>query len=1005
MADTKETRLSSDDSSESKADQAVPNRDMVVAHVSKLIAEDARTGGGDDYQLRRMAQALRNYNGRFGLLFAVCNVAREQKRLSRTLIEVAPDLAPVELQLSGNEASLLDTLLKAPHAPRPLIVYGIESLFPTEVARTFEQQEILQELQLRREQFHQLGRPLLLWMPEYVYTLIGQQAIDFWSWQSGGFFFGGHASIASDVEPDLSKSIPRFSAVLYSRFSDRTFVGRESQAEAVKAALRRGHSLVIAGAGGVGKTELAIHMAKALQAEYPDGQLFISLQSTREKPRSVLEGLQEIIRTYHPEVQLSHDITTLSAIYRSTLSGKKTLIILDDVSAEDYVRPFIPPSGSALLVTSRRKLDLPNFTNISLDQLSYEEARFLLQSLAHNVTDEEADEICELCGYLPLAIHLAGSFLSSYRTVSPRDYIEQLRECLRAHTEVQSSSLLEHSVKSALDLTAKHLDKKALNVFYRLSVFPESFDARAESQICRDLNNNALKKLKRFGLIKYSDAVDRYRLPSRTRTYALSHLDDLHYQRTSKRHAKYYLATAKRAADLYLRGNGFITKGLRLFDLEWENIGAGQGWAASHAGADKEAAHLCSRYPMFAGELLELRRPPRDQISWFEAGLNAAQKAGDQPATSHLLNKIGRTYASIGEPHRAIKKHEEALEIARQEDEQKLLTDILGNLGWAHEALGDYRKAIEYYEQQLSNAQRANNRRNEGVALGHLGRAYAALGRHHHAIEYQEQALSISREIGNRRAEGAALGNIGRAYAAIGEPRLAINYHQQALEIAREIGDLRGEGNVLGNLGWAYATIGQIHRAVDFYERSLIIARQMGNRRAEAAALDNLGRAFGALGEHRRSIDCHEQSLSIDRAIDDPRGEGTSLGSLGEAYASLGEYHHAIELFERSLKIARQINNRRAEGGAMGNLGRVYTALGQYGKALEFFEASLKTAREVRNRRAEAYALRGMASVLSEVGEKNKAIDCAQEAVAILEKIEDPSVDSLRQQLKLWTTS
>ena len=166
-------------------------RDEVVENIANIYADEILSPANNlDNQLRRLIRAIRNQIGRFALIFAVANERSTRHALSaRVVDELKPELDPVVLHLNGKESSLLARLLSMEQKSDPIFVHGIELLLPPRASSRRQQNKVLNEMQLSRERFSEMGRPLLLWMPEYVYSLIGQHAVDFWSWQSGGFFF------------------------------------------------------------------------------------------------------------------------------------------------------------------------------------------------------------------------------------------------------------------------------------------------------------------------------------------------------------------------------------------------------------------------------------------------------------------------------------------------------------------------------------------------------------------------------------------------------------------------------------------------------------------------------------------------------------------------------------------------------------------------------------------------------------------------------------------------
>lgn len=932
-----------------KDNERVTSRAEIINRVTALVKEDSQTSSeNEDYQLRRMAQTIRNFEGKFGLIFAISNGKNFQKKFTRRLRFLLPDIPLTELNLDGSENSILDKLLLAPLSPRPLVVFGIENhLLSSE--DIYQQNNIIQELQLRREQFKKLDRPLVIWMPEYVYALIGQKATDFWSWQGGGFFFNKKER---HQETRILKNNYSSSNGNNLYFTNSEFTGRVPQINLAIDCLKKNRNVIVSGVGGIGKSAFAKEISKRLKDSYPDGVLFIPLRNAGENGSAVVEGLRNAIHFYQPDIQLPHDIVTLTAIYRSILSNKKSLIVVDDVKDTEDIRAFIPRGLSSVLITTRQKIQLPNFTSISLDQLSPRDSRDLLKKIAPGIDKKTSDQIIALCAYMPLTINLVGRLISRDKKINIREYIERLKQ------EINDKSLtldtLEQSLSSVIKINISKLNKKSWRLLCKLAVFPKYFDLDAEVFICKNDNPLYLNELVQLGFVKLTESTERYRLPFPVRKYVRPCLSNKAFKSIMKRYSRYYLSMLKKATSLYLSGGRELKRGTKLLDTEWENIKYGQSWVATHPRKNKEIDTLCYSYAIHAEELLELRHHPQELISWFKSGLEAARRLEEDFVIVQLLDKSGRAYASMGEIQQAINKYNEALELLKMSKDFRYAETIYGNLGWTYELQGKIESAVKHYELQLKISRNFENRRVEGSALGNLGRAYAQLGDHKKAISYQEEALKIAREIKNRRAEGAALGNLGRAYSSLGDMELAIEYHNQAIKIVREIGDRRGEGNVLGNLGWIYSKIGQPRQAISYYENSLTIARDIGNQRAEGAALDNLGRAYLQLQDFSSSIDCFEQSLNIDRRINDPNGERASLNNLGEVYLLLGEFSRSIDLFIQSLNIAKQMGNKRAEGNTLRNLGRCYVHIGNLEHGIRLLKESLEIAQGLGNQSVEA---------------------------------------------------
>jgi len=785
------------------------------------------------------------------------------------------------------------------------------------------------------------------------------------------------------------------------------FTGREGEVRELAALLGEGAGgatiSAIGGMGGVGKTALAVHVAHKVAARYPDGQIVVEMGGTSERPLTPVEAMGRVIHAFQPELRLPDEPNEVTALYRTTLEGRKALLLLDNAANSAQVRPLVVPAGCGLVVTSRHNISLPGLRHFDLDALPEKKARKLLRAIVgrRRATGEELGAIVELCGRLPLALRVAGDFLVVHPDWSAAEYARPLAD------ERERLARLKHEdldVGAALGLSAAQLVRERADLAARwqmLAVFPAPFERSAVAAVWgveEEEARDGLSELAARSLVLYEREGGLYRLHDLMRLVAEDAFGygggerDAEEERArlgeaAMRHAAYYLEVGSRANALYKQGGEHVLEGLRLFDGAWPHLWAAYGRMRERG--DRAAVQWTSEFPGEVTYVLDLRLPPRDKIPILEAAAAAARKVGERSHEGVHLGNLGLAYHSLGETRRAIEYHEQALEIARAIGDRRNEGAWLGNLGNAYRDLGEVRRAIEYYEQALSVAREIGDREGEGNRLGNLGNAYADLGEVRRAIEYYEQALIIAREIGDRRGEGAALGNLGLAYADLGEARRAIEYYEQALAIAREIGDRHNEGAWLANLGNAYAALGEVRRAIEYYEQALAISREIGDRRGEGNDLGNLGLAYANLGEVRRAIEYYEQALAIAREIGDRRMEGNALGNLGNAYADLGEVRRAIEYYEQALAISREIGDRRGEGVHLGNLGIAYKNLGEARRAFEYYEQALTLAREIGDRRGEGNRLGNLGIAYKNLGEVQRAIEYYEQALAIAREIGD----------------
>jgi tetratricopeptide (TPR) repeat protein len=770
---------------------------------------------------------------------------------------------------------------------------------------------------------------------------------------------GAKAGI-DEIKDELKKAVITHAAkpAIKSPVSD--YEEREEM-ETVRAEFRTSGVLITAlhGAGGIGKTELALKLAAEEKDRFPDGQIMVELLGTSPQSKSPGRAMEEVLRALlGHQVALPEDPEHLAQRYTSELAARQLLLLLDNAATPAQVAPLMPPASCGVVVTSRQMISLDGLQAVHLGKMAPESAAHLARRIAPRIGDL-AEELVQECGYLAKAVRLAATAVRT-STIAPQEYLERLKE-----NRLASLSAIAAALQTSYDLLRDDDDR---TFWRRLGVFPETFDLVAAAAVAgdgvdqRDRTQETIDRLGAASMVEFDEATSRYWLHDLARDFAAQQLagSSTEQRQAARRHAQHFVAVLAAADNLYLEGGANLLASLAAFDGERANIEAAQTWAAGAPGQD--AAKLALQLPAEGAYILNLRLHPRNLIGWLESAVRAAREIGDRWREGNAL----------------------------------------GNLGIAYGAVGDARKAIEFFEQVLLIAHELGDRRAEGNTLGNLGNAYGALGNFQKAIEFYEQRLAIAREIGDRRGKSSALNNLGVAYGALGDARKAIEFYKQHVLIAREIGDRRGEGSAIGNLGLAYATLGDTRKAIEFHEQHVLIAREIGDRRGEGSGLGNLGLAYATLGDTRKAIELHEQHVQIAREIGDRRGEGSAIGNLGLAYAALGDARKAIEFHEQNLLLAREIGDRRSEGSALGNLGNAYAALGDARKAIKFYEQRLVIAREIGDRRGEGNALWNWALGLKELGDQSAARDKAVAALAMLEAIESPLAERVRSAIERW---
>ncbi|WP_245565556.1 NB-ARC domain-containing protein, partial [Thalassobaculum salexigens] len=442
------------------------------------------------------------------------------------------------------------------------------------------------------------------------------------------------------------------------------FQGRPVQVDRLLALLEGddGRAVITAldGMGGLGKTALAVHVGHRLRARYPDGQLFVDLAGTSRSPLDPAGAMTQVIRSFAPAAQLPDTLEALAPLYRSVLDGKRVLVVFDNAAESGQVAPLVPPSTCGVIVTSRRPVALPGAERVELDLMAPQEARALLQSIVgpDRAGEGVLDRIAALCGYLPLALRVAGSFLRINRLWSIEDYAAALSDERERLTRMALEGDPKLNVLASMAPSLQTLRQdhpQTADLWHRLAVFEGDFALDAAAAIWAVELADARDQMQRlvtWAMVMADPQTARFQLHDLMRDLALGHVpddagislpEDLEGSLSASRrmHAEHYAGVLVRADSTFLEGGANVLSALMHFDGERPNIEAGYGWAFEHRDVDAQAAQLCMAYPLAGANVLRLRQPVWERIEWLSASVTSAREIGDRRGEGAALGNLG----------------------------------------------------------------------------------------------------------------------------------------------------------------------------------------------------------------------------------------------------------------------------------------------------------------------------------------------------------------------------
>jgi DNA-binding SARP family transcriptional activator len=621
---------------------------------------------------------------------------------------------------------------------------------------------------------------------------------------------------------------------------------------------------VVSGTAGVGKTALVVHWAHRTAHRFPDGQLYVNLRGfgpggLARDPVEVLHGF--LLALGVPPDGVPADLEARASLYRSLLTGKRVLVVLDNAHDAGQVRPLLPGApGCLVIVTSRSQLTglvaAEGAYPLTLDLLSMAEARDLLAGRlgTSRVAAEPSavDQVVTRCARLPLALAIAAARAATQSGFPLAALADELRRA--AVLDAFHGGDHDTNARAVFSWSYRAVSTGAARLFRLLGLHPGpdvSVPAAASlAGIPPSQAGALLAELAQANLLT-EHTPGRYGCHDLLRAFAaeLAHSLDTENERQAAVHRMldHYLYAAH-AATIRLAHN---------IDSIVLPLPGDRNWTRPASPADHDAA-----WTWFIVE--------QDVLL---AAIGHASDAGFPVHAWQLAWTMDTFLNRRGRWHEQARAMRTAADAARQLGDRAALATILRGLTTVCTELGLWDEAHAYGEEALRLATETGDTNLQAFVHLHLGSVWDRQGRPAEAIGHAHDALGLYRAARNHTGEAQALNCLGWAHACLGDHEQALTFCQQALPLLQRSGDHASQAGTWDSIGYAHHNLGNHPQAIADYEAALRLARSAGAKGTEATILSHLGDALHATASYVAARDVLRQALAIFDQLGRPEAD------------------------------------------------------------------------------------------------------------------------------------
>jgi len=679
-----------------------------------------------------------------------------------------------------------------------------------------------------------------------------------------------------------------------------SFIGRTRELAEVRRLLGTTRLVALTGAGGGGKTRLALAVATAVVPEYPDGVWLVELAALTDRAQVVQAVAAALGVCEEPQ-------RPLTATLVDALRARTLLLVLDncehllDSCAQLATTLLSACPRLRILATSREALGVAGETSWLVPSLSLPDPQHVLTRMelveaeavglfveraaaalpTFRLTPENASDVVQVCRRLdgiPLAIELAAARV---KVLSMAQLAARLDDCFRLLSAGGWTAVpRQQSLRATIDWSYALLAEPERALFRRLSVFAGGWTLEAAEVVCAgdclagDEVLEALAHLvdKSLVVVERQDGGPvRYRLLEAVRQNSHEKLRESgEAESIERQHAHFFLALAE-AAEQELRGAQQVVWLDRL-EREHDNVRGALAWSQ----AARDGAEVGLR---LAGALW---------LFWLLRGNLSETRAS-------LRGLLGRP-----EMHAPTVARAKALYVA----------------GLLAGAQSDFAPACMLLEESLALGQALEDKHAIAYARNWLGIVASLQGDNLAARVLLAGSLALLQDLGNKWDIAWALSRLADIDLYLGDYTRAAVSLEASLALARQVGDHFVLGHVLLSLGYAAHLQGDNMRAAACYEESLARFRALNNTWGIAAVLHTLGYVLRTQGDNVQAAVCFSESLTRYWKMGHKEGTSLCLNGFAGVAGEMGQPVRAARLFgaaealRETIGLSRQSDER-----------------------------------------------------------------------------------------------